>query len=213
MVKTAYVIWDWNGTLLEDVTQSYAIVEAMRASRGMPSLGGIDRYRELFHFPVIDYYRDMGYTFETETFEDITVDFLVRYGAVADSCPLTDGAVTVIDALRERGIRQMILSATGQARLETEVAAHGIADRFEVILGQKDDAGTSKAQRGLDYLKAANIDPAACVMVGDTDHDFEVAEALGCRCILFDRGHQSRTRLEPLGAPVVDGLAEVLELV
>jgi len=210
MVKTTHIIWDWNGTLLDDVTACYTIAESMRAARGMESLGGIDRYREVFHFPVIDYYRDMGYTFETETFEEITVDFVSRYAAVVDDCPLGAHAEAVLEMLRHRGIRQLILSATSQQRLEAEVNAHGIADYFDALLGQKDDAAVSKAARGLAYLKEQGIDPRTTVLVGDTDHDFEVAEALGCRCILLDSGHQPRARLESLGAPVIHGLDELI---
>ena len=212
MVSPTHILWDWNGTLLDDVNACYSIAQQMRAARGMVPLGGIDRYREIFHFPVIDYYRDMGYTFETESFEEITVDFVARYAAVVDDCPLQPHAEAVLDALKARGFSQMILSATGQTRLDIEVAAHGIADYFTAILGQKDDAAVSKAQRGLDYIHAQGIDPAACLMVGDTDHDFEVAEAIGCRCILFDQGHQAHARLKPLGAPVIHTLSDLMAL-
>jgi len=209
MVKTTHVIWDWNGTLLDDTTACYEIAEAMRAVRGMPPLGSVDVYRGLFHFPVIEYYYDMGYTFETETYEDITVEFLSRYAKIIDACPLQAGAEAVLSELRSRGIRQMILSATSETRLEGEVAAHGIADRFDAILGQQNDAAVSKAERGRAYLAERGLDPAAMVLVGDTDHDFEVAEALGCRCILLDIGHQSHARLEKLGATVIHSLEEL----
>lgn len=209
MVRTTHVIWDWNGTLLDDTTASYAIVEQMRAARGMEHLGGIDRYRALFRFPVIEYYRDMGYTFETETFQDITVDFVARYAAIVDDCPLQAGAEAVLQTLRARGMRQMILSATGQARLDIEVAAHGIAHYFDAILGQPDDAAVSKAERGRIYFAQQGIDPAAMVLVGDTDHDFEVAQMIGCRCVLLDIGHQSRQRLQTLGTTVIHSLSEL----
>lgn len=209
MVKTTHVIWDWNGTLLDDTAACYEIAETMRAVRGMPPLGSVDVYRGLFHFPVIEYYYDMGYTFETETYEDITVDFIGRYAKVVDACPLQAGAEAVLADIRARGIRQMILSATSQPRLDIEVTAHGIAAYFDAILGQPNDAAVSKAERGRAYLAEHGLDPASMVLVGDTDHDFEVAEALGCRCILLDVGHQSRQRLEKLGAAVIHSLEEL----
>ena len=71
MVKTKLLIWDWNGTLLDDTAYCFDITNAMRRERGMAPLQDLDTYRGLFSFPVIDYYRDMGYTFETESYEAI----------------------------------------------------------------------------------------------------------------------------------------------
>ncbi len=49
-------------------------------------------------------------------------------------------------------------------------------------------------------------------MVGDTDHDFEVAAALGIRCVLFAGGHQPREKLAATGAPVIEDLRQLLAL-
>ena len=62
------VIWDWNGTLLDDTELCYRIANEMRIERGMTPMLGIEEYREFFTFPVIDYYKRMGYTFDTEPF-------------------------------------------------------------------------------------------------------------------------------------------------
>ncbi|MFN7134148.1 MAG: HAD family hydrolase [Myxococcales bacterium] len=56
------------------------------------------------------------------------------------------------------------------------------------------DASRSSARRS----------PARTLLVGDTDHDAEVAEALGVRCLRIDSGHQKRARLEKSGAEIVD---------
>jgi phosphoglycolate phosphatase len=47
-------------------------------------------------------------------------------------------------------------------------------------------------------------------MVGDTLHDFEVAQHAGIQCILVASGHQSRQRLEKSRAPVVGSLCELV---
>ena len=49
-------------------------------------------------------------------------------------------------------------------------------------------------------------------MVGDTDHDLEVANALGIRCVLFSGGHQPREKLAAAGAPVIDDLRSLLDM-
>ena len=72
-------------------------------------------------------------------------------------------------------------------------------------------AGGPAARAGIeqgDVITA--IDGAEVVFVGDSEHDYEIATAVGARCVLFSGGHHSKTHLETLGASVVDDLAEVV---
>ena len=62
------------------------------------------------------------------------------------------------------------------------------------------------------WLRESGADPARIMMVGDSEHDFEVARALGVRCVLFSGGHQPREVLAATGAPVIDALAQLLPL-
>ena len=80
---------------------------------------------------------------------------------------------------------------------------------FDELLGQSDIYARGKKETGLSYLKESGIDPASAVLVGDTLHDLEVAQAMGTRCVLCAAGHQSRARLEAAGVPVIGTLAEL----
>ncbi len=40
-----------------------------------------------------------------------------------------------------------------------------------------------------------DIDPGQLILVGDTDHDLEVGDALGIDVLLVTGGHQSHARL------------------
>ena len=70
----------------------------------------------------------------------------------------------------------------------------------------------SKVQLGTDYLRRTGIDPAHCVMIGDTQHDAEVAAAIGAKCVLYTGGHQSRALLEAACLHVIDDLALLPDL-
>ena len=72
--------------------------------------------------------------------------------------------------------------------------------------------GVSKVQLGTDYLRRTGIDPAHCVMIGDTQHDAEVAAAIGAKCVLYTGGHQSRALLEAACPHVIDDLALLPDL-
>ena len=59
------------------------------------------------------------------------------------------------------------------------------------------------------WLADENLSGAEVLFVGDSEHDFEIAEAVGARCVLFSGGHHARVHLESLGAPVIDDLRDV----
>lgn len=207
--RTRLLIWDWNGTLLDDTQFCYGIANRMRVERGMPPLEGVDAYRRVFRFPIIDYYRAMGYTFETESYDDVSVAFHRLYEQGVGGCPLTPGAKETLLAVRARGVEQILLSVTSQRRLEREAALKGVADCFSEILGQGDDLGAGKADMARRLLASRGLPPESVLFVGDTHHDAEIAASLGCRAALLTSGHQTREMLAGCGAVLIDALAEV----
>ena len=72
-----------------------------------------------------------------------------------------------------------------------------------------DDLGGGKAGLAAGYMRRKGIDPEEALFVGDTVHDFEVAQSIGCRCVLIAGGHQSVERLAATGTAVLDSLAEL----
>ena len=87
-----YIVWDWNGTLLDDVPASVAVMDRLLHRRGLPGLGGIERYREIFTFPVREYYQAAGLDFEKEPFEALAVEYIEEYNQRALDCGLRAGA-------------------------------------------------------------------------------------------------------------------------
>jgi len=207
--KIDLVIWDWNGTLLDDTATCYQIANEMRVERGMPPMPGIDYYRSVFGFPVIEYYRRMGYTFEAEPFESISYEFHVMYAERLSSCPLQPCATDILKTVRERGARQVLLSATGQKLLNDQVGFFSLAGYFDRVIGNSDNFAHGKAEYAKEFLLDSGVLPKRALFVGDTDHDFEIADTLGCNCALLVPGHQTREHLSALGARLIDSLCEV----
>lgn len=208
-MKIKYIVWDWNGTLLDDVPTSMAVMDGMLQRRGLPGLGGVERYREIFTFPVRNYYQAAGLDFSKEPFEELAVEFITEYNRRALSCGLRPGAREALESFAAAGCRQLIASASERAALREQVEACGVADYFEALLGVGDSLGASKAGLAKAYLKDHGAAPEEAVFIGDTLHDWEVASAMGCRCVLVAGGHQSRARLEGCGARVMDGLGDL----
>ena len=201
-----YICWDWNGTLLDDVSLCVAVMDGMLQRRGLPSLGGEARYREIFTFPVQEYYRAAGFDFGREPFEKLALEYIEEYDRRALDCPLHAGAAEVLEALEAQGLRQLIVSASKQKALEEQVGHAGVRGFFEALLGLEDSFARSKSGLALQYFSAHAVDARRVLFIGDTLHDWEVAQEAGCPCVLLAQGHQSRARLETAGVPVLESL-------
>ena len=200
-MKPKLLIWDWNGTILDDADLCLAIENELLRERGMPEITKT-WYLAHFSFPIRAYYEMMGYTFERESFEAVSEIFMQRYRARFSSCPLREGVIKVLKTIEESGVKQTLLSLTQQDDLVAQANRFGVAPYFSEILGNDDILGHSKVERAKSYIEQCGIDPKDALFVGDTDHDAEVANAVGCRCILLEGGHQERSVLLRCEVPV-----------
>ena len=57
-----HVLWDFNGTVYDDMEACLRSVNEMLSERGLPVLSA-EAYREVFDFPVKDYYAKIGFDF------------------------------------------------------------------------------------------------------------------------------------------------------
>ena len=195
------LIWDFNGTILNDAELCFALENEMLAERGMPMIAK-EWYLDHFSFPIRDYYLQIGYTFETESYERVSQIFMDRYNARFDTCCLREGIVDALAVFQKAGILQTLLSVTQQDNLERQAAKLGITAYFTEMLGQTDIMGHSKVARAKEYMQRMHLDPQEALFIGDTDHDVEVANAVGCRCVLLEGGHQDKSVLLRCGVPV-----------
>lgn len=211
MAHTKHVIWDWNGTLLDDADLCVSVMTSVLTRRGLPPLTA-EKYAALFRFPVRDYYRDLGFDFDRESFERVGTEFIEGYAAREAECGLRDRAGATLEGLARRGLTQSVLSASQQHRLEHQARRLEVHAHFDALVGLDDHYAHGKVDIGRAWLARSGVDPATAVLVGDTDHDVEVARALGVRCVLISSGHQATARLEQAGVPVLPHLEALLEL-
>ena len=202
------IVWDWNGTLLDDVPVCVEVENRLLARRGLPLLT-VERYREIFTFPVEAYYRAAGLDLEKESFPALAEEYVTGYNRAALGCGLYPGAAQALERLRQAGWRQIIVSASEKGALAEQVENCGLSGCFEAVLGVGDVLAAGKSGLAGAYLRREGIAPEEAVFVGDTLHDWEVAEALGCRCLLIAGGHQSRARLAESGAEILEEIAQV----
>jgi phosphoglycolate phosphatase len=189
-----HIIWDWNGTLLADLEHNVRIVNRLLESAKLPPVT-VERHRSLFGFPVIDYYLELGFQLTPQEYSEISIRFNREYEAGLHECDLAPGMRRLLTDLKQHGKIQSILSASKQSALEAALKQFGVFDIFDHIYGIEDYHASSKLDRGQALMRESVADPVHTVLVGDTDHDLEVGQALGVDVILVDHGHQSYERL------------------
>jgi len=207
MIKYQHIIWDWNGTLLNDVWLSVEIVNSMLASHNDLQLNPVS-YRDIFDFPIREYYARLGFDFEKESFESLCDKFISQYDRRVEECRLHNGVRSTIHQLNEMRIGQSVLSAAEQGLLERMVEKFGVSRYFENVLGLADNFARSKVENGKQMIANLGIPPKEVVLIGDTTHDFEVAEAMGVDCVLVSHGHHPKEKLAAK-AQVVDSFSEL----
>ena len=185
----SHLIWDWNGTLLDDVAISVDVISDVLREYGLPVIS-LEEYRSVFSFPVIEYYRKLGFDFGRYSFEEVGDKFVARYRERAASARLFEGVSLTLEVLARRKVHQSILSAASQVHLDEITGRHGIDDLFQHIFGIDNHYAASKLARGRELLRTSAIDPSKTLFIGDTDHDLEVGHALGTEVLLIADGHQ-----------------------
>ena len=205
-----HLVWDWNGTLFDDLACCVEVANRLLAEFGLERLDGVAAYRARFRFPIVEYYADLGFdTGDGGNFEAAAHRYLELYAAAAATCGLHPGARETLAAVHAAGVRQVVVSASRQDHLLTQLAPFGLDAWLDGAHGIEDIYAASKEGAARRWLAESGADPAEVVFVGDSAHDHEIATAVGAPCVLFSGGHHSREHLASFGVPVVDDLREV----
>ena len=202
-----HIFWDFNGTILDDVRTGIDCVNELLAKRGLPIIPDKEYYREVFGFPIVDYYRRLGFDFDKESYHSVAVEWVDLYMEKVVSARMNDGVYELLKKIKKLGIPQYILSATEQNMLKTQLDMLGIADFFEEVTGLDNIHAGSKTELGKRF--AEKIRPGNALVIGDTTHDYETAQAIGADCILFTGGHMNRQTLETCGCRLFDSFLEL----
>lgn len=212
-MKPTHIIWDFNGTILNDLPLSLKSINTVLKRRNLPILQSEDHYRSKFHFPIISYYEDLGMDFSKEPYKIPADEWIALYNDGIDSIPLTEGVYEVISHIHSLGIPQMVLSASEINILRSQLEQYDLLNFFDPILGTDNAYGGGKVEMAKKWIAENKVSLSDAIFIGDTDHDFETASALGCKCVLFSGGHMSNEKLKKLGVPVINHINEILNFI
>jgi len=211
ITKYKQILFDWNGTLLDDLWLAVDVIDIMLRKRKLGYMNK-ERYREVFDFPVFEYYKKIGFDFDTESFEIVGTEFIDNYNKRQYECSLHYGSIELLQNLRKQNISLGILSARLNDSLNENLRHYNILNYFSNIAGLDNHYANGKIEIGKKLIENSHIPKETTLLIGDTLHDSEVANEIGIDCILIAAGHQSKKRLLQSNKPVFDNINLVFEL-
>jgi phosphoglycolate phosphatase len=209
MVRPTSVIWDFNGTIMDDAELAATSVSKLLQKRNLPTISAA-YHRQIFGFPVADYYQKLGFDLDIEAQSEISDEYHEVYLAGIGGCSLNEGVSDMLMLLQEAGIAQYVLSAAEHALLESWVEMFNLGRYFSAVYGLPDRLAETKVDRGLGLMRDFGLDPGTSLFIGDTDHDIEVAHALGCHPVIVLEGHQDSTHFHNGDCDVFDSHQDLL---
>lgn len=194
MSRLPYVLWDWNGTLLDDTDAAIGAFNVVLRRRGLPAVSRT-WYRAHFAFPVKPIYAACGIDLAHEDWDALALEYHDAYAAQPKT--LNAEARAALSRVKAAGGGQSIISALRQDLLDAAVAEAGLRGFFDFVYGVDNLDGASKLERARALLARlpARMAERGVVLIGDALHDREVADALGVACVLCATGGHSAARL------------------
>lgn len=203
-----WIIFDWNGTLLNDLNHNLSIINKMRAIYDLVPLSK-ESYQTHFCFPLEKFYQDTGFGKDIISFEDATQLFIDHYHDGLGKVCLFDNLEQILNQVKELGYKTAILSAYNHDRLVEMVKNRGLFSYFDEVVGIEGDGACSKALQFQKLVTRNKINPELSYMIGDTDHDFEVADSQGVNSVLIPNGHQNEKCWTGLNYTLLKSISEV----
>jgi len=212
MKEYKVIIWDFNGTLIDDINAALASVNDMLTRRELPIIS-FEQYASYVDTPIIKFYEHIFDNLYSMDFGEIAVEFNEGYEKHLPDRAVMANAEEVLKYFNSKGKLQTVISATHIDKVNNRLTEFGLSDYFDKILAHNNLIAEDKTHLAVGYFEEKGISPSEAVVIGDCVADFKMAQTLGCDCILTTQGHQSRKEFAETNAVVIDSLAELKNII
>jgi phosphoglycolate phosphatase-like HAD superfamily hydrolase len=209
-VTATHLVWDWNGTLLDDL---HLVVSATNVA--FESVGGrpvdADEHRARYRRPVAEFYAEMlERAIDEQEFGRLDRLFHDTYRLGLTSMTLAADAMT---AIKSWPGSQSLLSMWFHSELVPAIETYGLAGVFTRVDGLRTEIGGHlKAAHLATHLSELGVTGDQVVMIGDSLDDAAAADSAGAGVVLYTGGFTHPDKLRASGRPVADTLLEAVEL-
>jgi phosphoglycolate phosphatase-like HAD superfamily hydrolase len=209
-VARTHLVWDWNGTLLDDLSLVVSSTNHAFAAVGGRKVDA-DEHRSRFRRPVAEFYAEvLGRAVDEEEFGHLDRIFHDAYRLGLTSMSLAGDAMT---AIRAWPGSQSLLSMWFHNELVPAVETYGLAGIFTRVDGLRTEVGGHlKAGHLATHLAELGVPGERVVLIGDSIDDAEAADSVGGKAVLYTGGFTHPDRLRASGRPVADTLVEAVAI-
>ena len=210
MNSRTHLVWDWNGTVLDDLTLVVSSSNSAFAAVGGRSVD-TDEHRRAFRRPVAEFYADiLGRAVDAEEFGRLDRIF---HDAYRLGLTTTSLAADAKDAIRSWPGSQSLLSMWFHDELVPALDTYGLTGLFTRVDGLRTEVGGDlKAGHLARHLAELGVSGDETVLIGDSLDDASAAASIGAACVLYTGGFTEPARLRASGAPVADTLVDAVAL-
>ena len=207
-MRVENIIWDWNGTIVDDAWVFVSIMNGFLKNNNLPSTSLV-AYRKNFCFPIQDYWKNLGFQFNKKDFDRLNKDFISEYQKKLFSPKLHRGIKSLLHYIKKQNVNQFVLSASEQSILNKSINYYNIQNVFKGIFGVDNLNATGKELLGKKLCLKYKLNNRKTLLIGDTEYDWRVAQELGCQVILIACGHINYIRLKKTGSLVLENIYEL----
>ena len=198
-MKNKTVVFDWNGTLFDDIAHTLRATNVILEHLGHKPVT-LEHYREHCQIPLAHMYKAFGVDMDemVRRKEEIHEMWISAYDSGAKKAALRPGVNSMLRELNERGNRTVILSNHTVENISGHVRRLDVHGHFEAILAY-DHYGAAftknvKGERLKTYIEGRRIEHG--VIVGDTEEEIDIARAHGLISVAVTGGVVSEQRLK-----------------
>ena len=201
-MKYKNIIWDWNGTILNDTPVAFEATNILLERFDYPKIT-LEFYRDNIDTPIVNFYSKI-FDLNKHDVKMLDDEWGALYNQLSDKIQLHAGVEEMLSTFANNNLNQIILSAFKTNEIAKYARKFSIEHFFDDILGTQNIVMESKTVRGRRYIQENGFTSEQTLYIGDTAHDYHTARDLGVDCILFSGGQQSPRLLQQCGVPVYE---------
>ncbi|BFU42166.1 HAD family hydrolase [Krasilnikovia sp. MM14-A1004] len=205
-----HLVWDWNGTLLDDLHLVVSSTNHAFAATGGRSVD-TDEHRRRFRRPVAEFYAEiLERAVDAEEFGRLDRIFHEAYRLGLTTASLAADAQAALTAWPGT---QSLLSMWFHDELVPAIDTYGLAGVFARVDGLRTEVGGDlKAGHLARHLSELGVAGTDVVLIGDSLDDASAAQSVGGVAVLYTGGFTDPARLRASGLPVADTLVEAVDI-
>lgn len=176
------VVFDWDGTLMDSTAHITRSIQRACADLGLP-VPERARASHVIGLGLVDAMRHVCPGLPAERYQDMVNAYRTHYLAGDQAIELFDGVAEALARWRARGV--LLAVATGKSRigLDRALAATGLGECFAITRTVDECRSKPHPQMLDDITEFLGADKRRTLMVGDTTHDLQMAQAAGCASV------------------------------